>query len=123
MFDNAHRSTGRLDIIRPILSDGSMPRQRFQDPEIQQNKNGSYFIRPWVDVISKEGRLVRKKKTFVLGPVSLGARGARAQKNEVMRTINRSDYVIKAQITLGDFVKKYRENHLRLLSFAQQCKF
>ena len=50
-----------------------MPRQRYQDPKIQRNKNGSYYIRPWVDVIGETG-LVRQKKTIVLGPETLGAR-------------------------------------------------
>jgi integrase len=99
-----------------------MPRQRFQDPKIQQSKNGSFFIRPWVDIVTPAG-LDRRKKTIVLGPVTIGKRAAITKKNEVMKTINNADYVIKAQIKLKDFVVKYRENHLNNLSHAQQCKF
>ena len=53
-------------MIRSVLSDDSMPRQRFQNPQIRQSKNGSYFIRPWVDVVTAAG-LERRKKTIVLG--------------------------------------------------------
>lgn len=99
-----------------------MPRQRFQDPQIQQSKNGCYFIRPWVDIVTKDG-LQRKKKTIVLGTPQLGKRGAIAKKNDVMRTINNADYVIKSQITFKEFVDKYRTDHLALLGHAQYCKF
>ena len=114
---------GRLDIIRSILADGPMPRQRFQNPSIQQNENGSYFIRPWVDKLSKSGELIRGKKTFVLGPASIGKRRATALKNEIMGTVNRADYVIKSQIKLNEFLPKYRKEHLSHLGKAQECKF
>src|SRR4051794_33307014 len=93
-------STNRLSIIQSILSDDSMPRQRFQDPKIQQSKNGSYFIRPWVDIVTSTG-LKRKKKTVPLGPGNIGKRGAAARKNEVMGIVNRADYVIQSQIPFG----------------------
>ena len=112
-----------LGIIRCILQSECMPRQRFQNPKIQTSKNGSYFIRPWVDVIDVNGKLARQKKTLVLGPADMGIRLAKSKRDEVMRTINKSDYVIKAQIKLKDFLPKYRENHLNNLSYAQQCKF
>ncbi len=53
-----------------------MPKQRYQTPKIYQSKNGSFFIRPWVDIIGSEG-LERKKKTIVLGPATIGKRGAK----------------------------------------------
>lgn len=99
-----------------------MPRQRFQDPKIRQAKNGAFFIRPWVDVITKDG-LKRKKKTIVLGPSEMGKRAAITKKNEVMLTINNADYVIKSQITFGEFIEKYKADHLNMLGYAQQCKF
>jgi hypothetical protein len=83
-----------LGIIRGVLD--AMPQQRYQDPSIQRNKNGSYYIRPLVDVIGKDGKLTRKKKTIVLGPAELGERKAKAAKSKVMETINQCDYVIKA---------------------------
>jgi integrase len=115
---------GTLDIIRSIFADGSMPRQRFQDPTIQQSKNGSYFIRPWVDVIGGDGSLRREKKTIVLGDATLGARGAKAKKSKVMEVVNRADYVIHSQVVFRDFIEgDYTLRHLRKLSASTREKY
>jgi integrase len=115
-------STNRLGIIQAILTDDSMPRQRFQDPQIQQSKNGAFFIRPWVDVVTAAG-LERKKKTIVLGPSGIGKRAAVAKKNEVMATINRADYVIQCQIPFGQFLDEYTVRHVRKLAASTRAKY
>lgn len=113
-------ATQSPDWLRNIL-DG-MPKARFQDPTIRQNKNGSYYIVARTDTITTDG-LKRKKKTFVLGPVTMGKRAAIAEKNSVMATINRTEYVVRSQVEFGWVVKEYEKNHLSRLSYAQQCKF
>jgi integrase len=99
-----------------------MPKQRFQSPTLKQNRSGSFYIRPYVDVF-KNGHLIREKRTIPIGPASMGKRKAVAAANEIMRTVNRSDFVIKSQITLGAFVQTYRKEHLNKLSRSAQDKF
>jgi hypothetical protein len=113
---------GTMDIIRAILTDSSMPRQRFQDPTIQQGKNGSYFIRPWVDVITAEG-LERQKRTLVLGPASMGKRAAIAKKNELMETINHADYVIRSQIPFSEMLDNFLRGHAAKVGYVARCKY
>jgi integrase len=101
-----------------------MPRQRFQNPKIQQTKSGSYFIRPWVDVIASDGQLKREKKTIVLGDATLGLRAAKAGKAKIMEGLNRADYVIHAQILFADFVEgDYTRRHLRSLGAGSRAKY
>jgi len=99
-----------------------MPRQRFQDPKIHQSKNGSYFIRPWVDVITADG-LHRQKRTIVLGPSAMGKRQAIAKKNEVMDTVNHADYVIRSQIPFGEMLDNFLRGHSSKLGYATRCKY
>ncbi len=82
------------------------PDSASRNPSIQQSKNGAFFIRPWVDVIGSAG-LERHKKTIVLGPVDMGKRAAVAKKNEVMRTLNNSGYVIRSQIPFAQLAEDY----------------
>ena len=64
-----------MDLIRAILSgEDSMPKQRYQEPTLQRSVNGSWFIRPWVDRIGKDGSPERSKKTIVLGGADMGKR-------------------------------------------------
>jgi integrase len=100
----------------------SVPRERFQDPTLEQNKNGSWYIRPWVDVITAHG-LERRKKQIVLGPESIGRRGALAAKRRVMETINRASYVIQSQIRFGDLLTEYAKRHAAKQAFPTQNKY
>lgn len=86
-----------------------MPKQRFQDPKIHQNEDGSYFIRPWVDFITADGKR-RSKKTFNLGK---SRRDAVAKKNEIMRTVNSAVDLIKSQIRFEDLVEEYLVRFVR----------
>lgn len=101
---------------------GSVPRERYQDPTIHQNSNGSYYIRPWVDCLTQNG-LSRVKKTIVLGPSEIGARGARAAKNAVMERINRASYVIQSQVRLGLVLDEYDVHHVRRQAYPTQNKY
>lgn len=99
-----------------------MPRQRFQNPKIQQSKNGLYFIRPWVDVITADG-LERRKKTFVLGSAGTGKRAAKAKCDEIMKTINRADYVIQSQVPFGDMLDNFLRSHASKLGYVARSKY
>ncbi|MGI9073254.1 MAG: tyrosine-type recombinase/integrase [Bryobacteraceae bacterium] len=96
-----------------------MPRQRFQNPKIQQSKNGSYFIRPRVDVVTAEG-LVRRKETIVLG---MSKRAAVAKKNEVMGVVNQAQYMIQSQISFGEMLDNFQRAHASKLGYVAQSKY
>jgi len=100
----------------------NVPRERYQDPTIQQTGNGSYYIRVWVDVITKDG-IERRKKTVILGPESIGKRGAQAAKRLAMDKINRAAYVIQSQILFGELLDEYAKRHIARQSIPTQNKY
>lgn len=118
------QGSSSFDLIRLILDcdNSAMARQRYQDPPVKQSKNGTFYIRPWVDVVGPNG-LERKKKVINLGPASMGARKALAEKNRVMTTINRADYLIKSQITFDALVKRFLDHHVKNLRQSTQDKY
>lgn len=102
-----------FDIIALLNgSEQGMPKARFQDPKLQQNGNGSWYIRPWVDAVTITGGPKRVKRQIVLGPSTMGKREAIAKKNQVMATINNSRYVVQSQVKFGDFLDNYIKSYL-----------
>jgi len=99
----------------------NVPRERFQDPSLHQNANGSWYIRPWIDVITKDG-VTRQKKQIVLGPESIGKRGAQAAKRLAMEKINRASYVIQSQISFSDLLDEYEKRHMARQALSSQTK-
>lgn len=99
-----------------------MPRERYQDPTLQQSKNGCWFIRPWVDVLTEDG-LTRKKKQIVLGPSSIGRREATTLKRAVMDTINRASYVVQSQVPFKKLLDEYCERHIPRQSSSTRAKY
>ena len=109
--------------IAHILGLGDkMPKARYQTPSVFQNKCGSFFIRPWVDVLGEDG-IERRKKTIVLGPAEIGKREAIARRNRIMQQLNRADYVIQSQIKLKDFLAHYKIAHFENLSASTRAKY
>jgi len=98
----------------------TVPRERYQEPTLQKTKRGVWFIRPWVDVV-KDGRVSRALKTIPVG--AIGKREAQAKAREIMRTINRSDYVITSQINFGRFVDEYVSMHVDQLAASTREKY
>src|SRR5579885_387322 len=97
--------------VAQIVGGDDMPRQRFQDPKIKQDKR-SWYIRPWVDVLDG-GKVVRRKRKIILGTLSdIGKREAIVKKNQVMATINRADYILQSQVNFGDFLDIYEREHV-----------
>ena len=92
-----------------------MPRQRYQMPSVKKTaaSKPQWYIRPWVDLLTNEGKLHRQPKRIYLGPVAeMGKRQAQAKRNQIMATINRADYVIQSQIRFSDFLDQYIEAHV-----------
>lgn len=99
-----------------------MPRERYQDPTICQNANGSFYIKVWMDVVDARG-LTRKQRRIVLGPVSMGKRAAMAAKTQAMDRINRASYVIQSQIDFAELLKIYDKRHVAKLADPTQKKY
>lgn len=97
-----------------------MPRERYQEPTLQQTKRGVWFIRPWVDVV-RDGRITRVKKTIPIG--ATGKREAQTNAREIMATINRADYVVASQINFGKFLDEYQTMHVDRLSASTRDKY
>jgi integrase len=98
-----------------------VPRERYQTPKLKQTKSGVWYIRPWVDVLYADGSPGRAKKTITIG--TMPKREAQAQANEVMKTINRAEYVITSQIKLKDFLdKEYCILHMDRLAASTRVK-
>lgn len=97
-----------------------MPRERYQEPTLQQTKRGVWFIRPWVDVIQGSS-VAREKKTISIGV--MGKREAQAKAREVMQTINRAEYVITSQINVGRFLDEYSAMHVDRLAASTRAKY
>lgn len=100
----------------------AVPRERFQDPTLRQNANGSWYIRPWVDVIGSNG-IERVKRQIVLGPAEIGKRGALVAKRRTMETINRASYVIQSQIIFGDLLDEFTKRHAIRQALPTQAKY
>ncbi len=97
-----------------------MPKERYQEPTLQQTKRGVWFIRPWVDVIVG-GKVKRRLKTITIG--KMGKREAQSKMREIMSTINRADYVITSQINVGLFLEEYQRMHVDRLASSTQAKY
>lgn len=109
-----------ISISHLVANGGDVPKERYQEPTLQQTKKGVWFIRPWVDVI-KEGRAVRAKKTYPLGAV--GKREAVARARIIMESINRAQYVISSQINFGKFSEEYERLHVKRLAASTRGKY
>lgn len=119
---------GRPDAVHFSLSallgawGKAVPRERYQEPKLRQNKNGSWYIRPWVDVLEKDGTK-RVKRHIPLGPSSMGRRGAIIAARRAMETINRASYVIQSQIRFSDLLKEYDTRHTARQATPTQAKY
>jgi hypothetical protein len=47
--------TSTRAVLLSLIDGGNMPRQRHQSCKPKQNANGSWYIRPYVDVITQAG--------------------------------------------------------------------
>lgn len=100
-----------------------MGRERYQDPAIQRNANGSYFIRPYVDVRNSTGELVRQKRTYILGGASASKRELATEKKLIMEPINNGGQIARAQILFEELVKVYRTRYLSTLAYSSVCLY
>jgi integrase len=113
--------TGHFSLSRLLGGSGeNLPRERYQEPTLQQTKRGVWFIRPWVDVI-RDGKVKRALKTISIG--AMGKREAQSKSREIMQTINRADYMITSQINFGRFMEEYLTMHVERLAASSREKY
>lgn len=120
----ALRSKVDLDILRSLLQEGSFD-VRYQDPQIetQGDPRRWYEIRPYVPVLAG-GRLVRRRKRIRLGWCDeMTLRQAKAEKQNIMATLNCGRAVVQSQIRLKDLVKKFEDARLPQLSSGTAEKY
>lgn len=100
-----------------------MERLRYQKPAIRQRKNGVFYIRPRIDVISPDGGTCRDKKVIVL----VGAKtknDANRMAKDVMEKINSPRVVQLAKITFGALLDVYEDKHINTqLKATTQAKY
>jgi hypothetical protein len=111
---------GTLSLSRIPGLEGDVPQERFQDPTLRQTKRGVWFFRAMVNRI-RDGKVTRVRETFHIGTV--GKREADAKKREIMRTLNRAEYVITSQIPLNTFLEEYQTLHVARLSASTRAKY
>lgn len=109
-----------LSLARLLGTEAALPRDRYQEPTLQQTSRGVWFIRPWMDRVI-DGKITRAKKTIPIGV--MGKRDAQAKVREIMSTLNRADYVITSQINLGKFIEEYEALHVARLGVSARGKY
>lgn len=109
-----------ISLARLLGKEGDLPRDRYQEPTLEQTKRGVWFIRPWVDVV-RNGRIGRAKKTITIG--TMGKREAAAKAREIMAGINRADYIITSQINFGKFLEEWDRLHVERQAKSTQAKY
>lgn len=102
---------------------------RVQNPKIQTTAGASprWYIRPYVDRLGPSGERHAEQERIYLGSCAeMKKREAIAEKNRIMATINRSQYVVQAQINFGAFLDEYEKKYVRSeqnLSASTQGKY
>ncbi|GAB4365551.1 MAG: hypothetical protein OHK0021_09170 [Bryobacter sp.] len=105
----------RVNICSMLADRRNMPRQRHQDPKLEQTKGKrpKWCFRANIDKVSEEGTVYRVPKRFYLGYVGeMPKRTAEVERRRILTEINRTDYILKTQIPFSDFVSLYVRDHL-----------
>jgi len=118
---NVSKNPLGLSISRLIGYGESVPRQRYQQPKLEQTKHGIWFFRVRKDVVGKDGKLVRARPRQNIG--KMGKREAQAKMNEMLAVINQAHYVISCQINVGRFLDQYIAKHVKKKRPSTQEKY
>lgn len=103
-----------------------MPGQRYQDPKIHTRSDVSrpfYYIQPYMPELTANG-LERVRKNVQLGFCDeMTTRQAKAQKQQIMATINAGRFVLQSQVPFADVVERYLETHVPTLGSAARERY
>ena len=98
-----------------------MPRQRHQEPTLEQTAKGVWFIRPRIDVI-KDGRIERVRTTITLGG-GMGKREATNRMREEMQKVNKADAVVTSQVRFSSLLERYKLLHIPKQASSTRGKY
>jgi integrase len=108
----SNQAASVLDPFQAMLALGEkMARRRFQAPKIEQRKNGTFFIRPWVDIVKPDGTKGREKRVIDLDGATT-KRDAQRIAKEKMDKVNQPDVILLSQMTVGILLDTYFEKHV-----------
>ncbi len=104
----------------------AMPRHRYQTPSVLRDESGPrpyWYIRYRVDQLTDANTTKRAEVRKVLGYCdeklpngkTLGKREAERRRNDIMRDVNRSDYIVQSQIPFPKLAAAYRRVHFPTL--------
>ena len=101
------------------FQEGSVPRRRYQMPSVLKEVNCRrpyWFIRYRMDRLTDANKTTRAETRKMLGYCDeIGKREAERIRNEVLESVNQSDYVIQSQIPFSKLSEVYRRVHLPTL--------
>jgi len=92
-----------------------MGRPRYQQPSVlkTKGKRPRWYIRVMVDVIIDRGRTGRKEETIYLGFVDeCGIQEAKKRRDDKLKTVNNTPFVIQSQVAFMDLAEAYRKTHI-----------
>jgi len=98
-----------------------VPRQRHQEPTLEQTAKGVWFIRPRIDVI-KDGRIERVRTTITLGG-GMGKREATNRMREEMQKVNKTDAVVTSQVRFSSLLERYKLLHIPKQASSTRGKY
>lgn len=116
-----------LATVRDILP--GMARRRYQMPNVRMRgdvKRPYWFVPYRVDVrigrdTERRGRA--KFLGYASGPDRISKREAERRRDEFLKTVNRSDYVLQSQTPFVEFLRVYRTQHMPTLAVSTQEKY
>ena len=88
---------------------------KWQDPPLEQTgaRRPRWFVRYYMDVLGDDGERATVRKREYFGRVAEVPKGeAIKRKNQLLERINRRHYTLTAQIPFGEFVERYKQNHM-----------
>jgi integrase len=92
----------------------AMARRRYQQGSIRKRgqRRPVWELLWWEDVVGPDGRIVRRRKSVILGPAGqLTLRQARKLAEEHLRPLNQGKILPQSTITFGEFVERYYVPH------------
>ncbi len=99
---------------------------RFQDPKLEKHGKGDlvWRIRPYVSVVTPEGRIERVRKPIILGRVAkMTKQEALVEKQNAMATVNAGKITVQAQLPFSAVLDKYIAGKLPLLNESTRNKY
>lgn len=110
-MDSTKNSTAN-DFIKSIIARGEqMARRRHQTINVMQRGDGTWYIRPYVDIVKPDGSPGREKRVFNLDGAK-NKKQAEQMAAERMALVNKPDLILVSKMTFGQLLDAYIEKHI-----------